>query len=120
MDFTSFVDAFDLFADCYVYGCVIYLLGLFIYHLSCSFLALVDECHHQTETKPDLYQQVKELLNPATEEILELDVQPSFDNMTIRELRSYIKENHLQQQVRDCLGKTVSNARKYELIKALS
>lgn len=42
--------------------------------------------------------------------------------MTIRELRSYIKENHfhLQQQVRDCIGKTVSNARKYEFIKALS
>ena len=47
-------------------------------------------------------------------------VSTDFELMTIRELRTYIKENKLHQQVRDRLDKTVSNARKYELVQALS
>lgn len=114
MDFTT---AFDLFIDCYVYGSITYVLLLFIIHLTASFLSLVDEYQ---ATKPDFYNQVKELLNPATEEVFEPSQDPYFDTMTLRELRAHIKENHLQQHIRDYLGKTVSNARKHELIEALS
>lgn len=117
----DFINAYDLFTDCYVYGSITYVLSLFTIQLILSFLALVNESQLTKQTiEPDFYEQVKELLNPPTEAVLELDVQPSLDCMTIRELRSYIKENHLQQQVHNCLGKTVSNARKQELIEALS
>ncbi|NJK58790.1 MAG: hypothetical protein HC939_23825 [Pleurocapsa sp. SU_5_0] len=44
----------------------------------------------------------------------------NFNSMTIRELRTHIKENKLHQKIRDRLGKTVSNACKHELIEALS
>ena len=114
MDFNT---AFDLFIDCYAYGSIAYISLLLIIHLILSFLSLVDEYQ---ATDNEFYDQVKELLNPATEEVFELHTFPCFDTMTIRELRAHIKENHLQQHVRDCLGKTVSNARKSELIQALS
>lgn len=90
MEFTSFINAFDLFTDCFVYSSIIYVFSLFIIQLILSFLALVNEYQiAKPNTKPDFYEQVKELLNPATETVLELNVQPSFDNMTIRELRSH-------------------------------
>ena len=114
MDFNT---AFDLFIDCYVYGSIAYISLLFIINLILSFLSLVDEYQ---ATDSEFYDQVKELLNPATEEVFEPSQNPYFDTMTLRELRAHIKENDLQQHVRDCLGKTVSNARKSELIQALS
>ena len=159
MDFATFVNAFDLFADCFVYGSVAYIISLFTISLALAFVALIDE--HQAlkqaaeqdsdrrlkelkelfnspllnsslesspatnadryqATEPDFYQQVKELLNPCTEQILDVDSNLSFAQMTLRELRQYIKDNQLQQHIRLSLGKTVSNARKLELVRALS
>lgn len=111
MNFSSFVNAFDLFADCYVYSCVAYLTVLFTYHLFRSFLNIVNERKLVQSTAPDFYQQVKELLNPSTT--------PDFEIMTIRELRAYIKEHRLHQSVRDIIGKSVADARQHELIASL-
>ncbi|NJK58786.1 MAG: hypothetical protein HC939_23805 [Pleurocapsa sp. SU_5_0] len=64
----------------------------------------------------------KDLLNPATEPVMaamELK-KTDFEIMTIRELRTHIKENQLQQHIRASMGKTVSNARKSELIASLN
>jgi hypothetical protein len=107
----NFADYFDIFADCYVYGCLAYLLGLFSYHLSCCFLSLIKEHQQAKLTQPDFYQQLKDALNPAAE----ID----FQGMTIRELRAHIKDNRLQEQVRTSLGKSVSDARQGELVSIL-
>jgi len=114
MNNTSFIQAFDLFASCYVYGCLSYISILFIIHLYYSLFS-VDNKHNQA-AESDFYEQVKELLNPATEEVLETD----FTLMTLRQLRTHIKENQLHEQIRQSVGKTVSNACKQELIEALS
>ena len=114
MNNTSFIQAFDLFANCYVYGCISYISILFIIHLYFSLFADTNE--HNQAVEPDFYEQVKELLSPATEPVLETD----FTLMTLRQLRTHIKENQLHQQIRQSVGKTVSNACKQELIKALS
>jgi hypothetical protein len=121
MDFTTFVNGFDFFTDCFVYGSVAYVISLFTISLISAFIAQADE--HQVlkqAAEPDFYQQVKELLNPCAEEILDLNPNPSFTQMTLRELRAYIRDNGLQQHIQLTLGKTVSNARKLELVKALS
>ena len=94
MEFTSFINAFDLFTNCFVYSSIIYVFSLFIIQLILSFLALVNE--YQI-AKPDFYEQVKELLNPATEKVFELNQNPCFDTMTLRQLRQHIKDNELQQ-----------------------
>lgn len=107
----SFADYFDLFTNCYVYGCLVYLIGLFSYHLSCSFLSLIKEHQQAKLTQPDFYQQLKDALNPA----IEID----FQGMTIRELRGYIKDNRLQEKIRASLGKSVSDARQGELVASL-
>lgn len=120
MNYISLNDAFNLFASSYVYGCLTYILLLFLAHLVDSFLALRSV---EKATKSDFHSQVKELLNPATETIINPSshqLQPNFDSMTIRELRAHIKENKLHQRICDRLGKTVSNACKHELIEALS
>jgi hypothetical protein len=107
----NFADYFDLFTDCYVYGCFAYVLGLFSYHLSCSLLSLIEEHQQAKLTQPDFYQQLKDAFNPCTE----ID----FQCMTIRELRAHIKDNRLQKQIRASLGKSVSDARQDELIASL-
>lgn len=114
MSYTSFIHAFDLFATCYVYGCISYICISFIIHLYCSLFAELSE--HKQVIEPDFYEQVKELLNPSTEPVLETD----FQSMTLRQLRSHIKENQLHQQIHIAVGKSVSNACKQELIEALS
>ena len=119
MNYTSSLDAFDLFASCYVYGCIAYVSVLFVLHVYCS---LSSESRVVKVTEPDFYTQVKDLLNPATEPIFAPDIlqpQLNFNSMTIRELRAHIKENQLQKQIHDSIGKTVSNANKHELIRAL-
>lgn len=123
MNYTFFTNAFDLFASCYVYGCLTYVAVLFILHVYCS-LSASDNTENQTEQviEPDFYSQVKDLLNPATEEILTTDFlssEPLFEMMTLRELRAHIKDNQLHDVIRDRLGKTVSNACKPELIATL-
>ena len=104
---------FDLFINCYVYGSLTYLTIRLLVHLALSLLALADQSQ---ETEPDFYNQVKELLNPSTEQVLEHD----FTLMTIREIRTHIKEKQLHQHIRESVGKTVSKASKQELIEALS
>ena len=84
MDLTN---AFALFINCYVYGSIAYLSTRLLIHLSLCFLSLVDEYQ---ATEPDFDNQVKDLLNPSTEAVLELDPTPSFDTMTLRELRTHI------------------------------
>jgi hypothetical protein len=119
MNYISLNDAFNLFASCYIYSCLTYILLLFLAHLADSFLALRSV---EKAAKSDFHSQVKELLNPATEAIIKPishQLQPNFDSMTIRKLRAHIRDNQLQRQIHDSIGKTVSNASKYELIKAL-
>ena len=105
MNFTSFTNAFDLFASCYVYGCLTYIAVLFIVHLYCSLLADCKAKNQINEViEPDFYTQVKDLFNPLTEDFT-TDFAPSpqppqFQEMTIRELRSYIKDNQLHHAVR--------------------
>ena len=121
MGFTTFVDAFDLFADCFVYGSIAYIITLFAVSLISAFMTLVDEHQELNQAaEQDFYQQVKELLNPCIEEITDVNCNSSFTQMTLRELRQHIKDNQLQQYVRQSLGKTVSNARKHELMRVLS
>ncbi|MEY4518498.1 MAG: hypothetical protein RLZZ499_1097 [Cyanobacteriota bacterium] len=107
----NFADYFDIITDCYVYGCFAYLLGLFSYHLFCSFVSLIKEHQQAKLTQPDFYQQLKDALNPAPE----ID----FQGLTIKELRAHIKDNRLQEQIRASLGKSVSDARQGELVASL-
>jgi len=117
MEFTT---ALDILINCYIYGTITCFSVLLLIHLSLCFLALIEESQ---ATENDFYDQVKELLNPATEEVeevFELALTPSLNQMNLRELRAYIRNNNLHQQIRNCLGKSVSNAPKHELIAALS
>ena len=61
-------------------------------------------------------EQAKDLLNPSTVKVIETD----FTSMTIRQLRTYIKDNQIHNKIRQSIGKTVSNASKLELITALN
>lgn len=120
MNYISLTNAFDLFISCYIYGCLSYVLILFLLHLYYSLLIDCPTLDLSTESfEADFYTQVKDLLHPAPESIQE-PVLVSFESMTIRELRTYIKENKLHQQVRGRINKTVSQACKHELIQALS
>lgn len=117
MNYTSSVQAFDFIASCYIYGCIAYLGLLFGLHLYSSLLIAIDA---QSQGTYDFYEQVKVLLNPATEPVMAMELEPTnFETMTTRELRTHIKENHLQQYIRVSIGKTVSNARKSQLIASL-
>ena len=64
----SAIDAFDVLTDLYVYASIAYILILLVKQLILSFLAIIDE--YQAD-KSDFYQQVKNLLNPSTELILD-------------------------------------------------
>ena len=64
----SAIDAFDVLTDLYVYASIAYILILLVKQLIPSFLAIIDE--YQAD-KSDFYQQVKDLLNPSTESILD-------------------------------------------------
>ena len=119
MNYASLISTFDLFASCYIYGCLTYVAILFLLHVHRSLSVPPDQANESFEPDFSTQVQVKDIFDPASESILE-PVYVNFEVMTIRELRTYIKENQLHQQVRDCLNKTVSNARKDELIIALS
>ena len=89
MDFTSFSHFFDIFTTCYVYGSIGYILILLVSGLTQSFLALVDE---EQERKTDFYQEIEELFNSSEDSDFEPSPQPAFEAMTIRELRSFVKD----------------------------
>jgi hypothetical protein len=77
--FASLIDAFDIFADCFVYGSIAYLTVITLIELVLALLELINE--HQQEkssSDSDFYDQVKELLNPSESDNL--------TTMTIREL----------------------------------
>ncbi len=119
----SLINAFDLLSSCYVYGCIVYISVLFVFHVYCS-LSVSENAEDRAAkaTEPDFYTQVKDLVNPATEPIFATNIlqsQPSFGSMTIKELRTYIKDNQLQKKVDNSIGKAVFNARKHELICTL-
>ena len=102
MNYASLTDTFNFFTSCYVYGCLTYITLLFLLHVHHSLFISSNSSNRANESfEPDFYTQVKDLLNPASESILE-PVYVNFELMTIRELRTYIKENQLHQQVRDC------------------
>jgi hypothetical protein len=64
--FASLVDAFDIFADCFVYASIAYLIMVTVIELVLALLSIIDE--HQLSNKSsdsDFYDQVKELLNPS-------------------------------------------------------
>ena len=126
-------NAFDVFASCYVYGCLICILLLFLEqtHLTLS----NNSCWQQNELnqsdQSDFYNQVKQLLNPIEElNLVDLDESDNneftqaysagFKSLTIRELRAHIKENQLHSVIRDRLGKSVSVAKKFELVACLN
>ena len=124
-------NAFDVFASCYVYSCLICILLLFLEqtHLTLS----NNSCWQQNELnqsdQSDFYNQVKQLLNPIEElNLVDLDNnkeftqanQACFKSLTIRELRAHIKENQLHSVIRNRLGKSVSVAKKFELIACLN
>ena len=127
--FLSMSDAFNLFATCYVYGCLALVFLLFIgqAYSGLSFDSSIDRSIGDSGND-DFYSQVKDLLNPTEELNLakECDRNPlkasskEFEALTIRELRTYIKDNQLHHLVRDRLGTSVSNARKAELIGCLN
>ena len=78
----SFTDSFDLFTDCYVYGCIAYITALFVYHLTLSLLSLIDDVQQTKQSSQlDFYGQVKELLDP-TDEINVNDSQKYTNNLT--------------------------------------
>ena len=120
----NYILAFDLFSDCYVYVSIAYIFFSVTTQLILSFLSLIDESNLNSKTETDgadFYEQVKELLDFSSEDFaFEPLTQPLFERMTIRELRSFIREHNLQEYINSCLGKTVSNARKHELVKVLS
>jgi hypothetical protein len=110
--FASFVDAFDIFADCYVYGSIAYLTLITVIKLICGLLDIIEE--HQLSKKnsvPNFYDQIKELINPNESN--------DFTAMTIQELRNYVRENQLHDRIKSHHGKSVSKACKQELIAAL-
>ena len=114
MSYTSFIQLFDIVASCYIYGCISYISILFILHLYHSLF--IDSNKHNQALKPDFHEQAKDLLNPSTVKVIETD----FTSMTIRQLRTYIKDNQIHNKIRQSIGKTVSNASKLELITALN
>jgi len=63
----SLSDRFDLFTDCYVYGCIAYFIALFAYRLFLSLLACIDNVRHSKPTQPDFCEQVKDLFNLSEE-----------------------------------------------------
>lgn len=110
--FTSFAAAFDIFADCFVYGSIAYLTIITVIELIFGLLCIIEEYQLSKKSSvPDFYDQVKELLNPSESTV--------FNAMTIRELRNYVRENQLHERINSHLGKSVSKACKQELIAAL-
>lgn len=81
MNYASFINTFDLFVSCYVYGCLTYIAVLFSFHLYHSLLIDYHQSDYASRTRkadrsiesvePDFYTQVKDLLNPTTETILD-------------------------------------------------
>ena len=118
-------DAFNLFATCYVYGCLALVLLLFIGQAYFDLFLLFQSTQTSKAIGSDFYSQVKELFDSTEEELDRSMSKPQtfdegFETLTIRELRSYIKDNQLHQLVRDRIGSSVSNARKAELIACLN
>ncbi|HHP7229468.1 MAG TPA: hypothetical protein ACFCUY_01255 [Xenococcaceae cyanobacterium] len=120
MSLTATITALDYFINGFVVVSALSFCLLLLFELTLSFI----DCLEQYSSVSDnFYQQSLALLNPATEPIIELDEveSPSFELMTIRELRDYIRSHNLHHKVHNSTGgKSVSNARKYELIQALA
>ncbi|WP_036489137.1 hypothetical protein [Myxosarcina sp. GI1] len=115
MSLSASITALDYFINGFIIVSAFTFGGLFVFELTLSFL----DCLEQYSTVSDeFYQQTKALLNPTTEPLVEPEL-PSLDLMTIRELRSFIRNNNLHHRVHNFTGKSVSNARKSELIQAL-
>ena len=113
----SLNDSLDFLITCYMYGWLAYFFLLFLAQTHSTLLS----CHcSESLTQPDFYTEVKELLDPTEELVLESNQTPYFASLTIRELRTYIKDNQLHYKVRGRLGKSVSNARKSELVACLN
>ncbi len=103
------VVSFDIFVNLYIFGAIALVLLSLIAHLFSSLLNVIDEV--KTPINKDFYEQITELLAPSKA--------PDFQSFTIRELRSYIRDNELHSNVRNRLGKSVSKARHFELVAAL-
>ena len=113
----SLANLIDFSIVCYMYGCLTCFLLLFLAQTHST----LSVCHYSNSTtQPNFYTEVKELLNPTEELVLEPSPTPYFASFTIRELRTYIKDNQLHYKVRDRLDKSVSNARKSELVACLN
>jgi hypothetical protein len=81
MNYTSFINIFDFFASCYVCGCLTYILLLFSVRLYHSLLIDCQPGDRSIESvDTDFYSQVKNLLNPSTEDVFK----PTFESMTLR------------------------------------
>ena len=78
--FDSLASAFDALTDLYVYVSIAYIFVLAIGHLILSFLAIIDD---YKADKSDFYQQVKDLLNPSTELILDPMMVTSYSSLSL-------------------------------------
>ena len=87
--FSPIVD-FDIFVELYVFGTIALVLLSLIAHLFSSLLNVINEI--KTPVNNDFYEQVKKVFAPPKA--------PDFPSFTIRELRSYIRENELHSKVR--------------------
>ena len=113
MNLAPSVNSFNFFASCYIYGCLTYISVLLLIHIYCSLLADYKAENQSVQTiESDFYTQVKDLFSTTEKS--------SFESMTLLELRTHVRENNLHQHIRDRLNKTVSNAHKSELVRALS
>ncbi len=120
MSLSATITALDYFINGFVVVSALAFCLLLLFELTLSFLDCLEQ---YSSVSDEFYQQTKALHNPATELITELDEveSPSFELMTIRELRDYIRSHNLHHRVHNSTGgKSVSNARKHELIKALT
>ena len=98
---------FDLLAHSYFYCAIAYVLFLFCCHLIEVFQAL------KAEYEAKLITEASALSKP----ILEL---PSSNQMTLRQLREYVRIHNLQTKVKSSVGLSVSHCSKAQLISALS
>lgn len=102
MTIDSMVTNFNVLALAYYYGAITYVIHLFVCHVVDSW-------------------------NPSKDAVLQSSQQPleSFtssltSDITIRQLRTYIRVNKLHSLVSASAGKSVSNCSKHELILALA
>ena len=97
---------FDILAHAYYFGAIAYIAFLFCCHIIDVFQALKADYRAKF---------VAEDLLPS-----QLSIEPSPHNMTLRQLRDYVRVHNLQSQVKTAVGRSVSHCSKDDLVNALA